>query len=116
VFIAPAYRIGVAALYHFEPSRHASQRKRAGQGSGARLSCRSCLRQGRNRKIPDLGPNHTRKCLQMPACIQGGYAILLPSNQELAFDYHGNELAQKWLASQHQEKGIVIKAGVGLLS
>jgi hypothetical protein len=23
---------------------------------------------------------------------------------------HGNELAQKWLASRHQEKGIVIKA------
>lgn len=61
-------------------------------------------------KIPDLGPNHTRKCLQMPACVQGGYAVLLPSNQVLAFDQHGNELAQKWLASRHQEKRIVIKA------
>jgi len=61
-------------------------------------------------KIPDLGPNHTRKCLEMPACIQGGYAILLPSNQVLAFDQHGNELARRWLKSRRQEKGIMIKA------
>lgn len=61
-------------------------------------------------KIPDLGPNHTRKCLQMPACIQGGYAILLPSNQVLAFDANGNELARKFLNSRRQEKGIVVKA------
>ncbi len=61
-------------------------------------------------KIAELGPNHTRKCLQMPACIQGGYAVLLPSNEVLAFDEHGNELARKLVASRHQEKGFVVKA------
>ena len=60
-------------------------------------------------KVSDLGPAHTRKCLLMPACIRGGYAILLPSKQVLAFDERGNELAQKMLASHHQEKGITVK-------
>lgn len=61
-------------------------------------------------KLPDLGPNHTRKCLQMPACVQGGYAVLLPSNEVLTFDEHGNELARKLIASSHKEKGFAIKA------
>ena len=61
-------------------------------------------------KFPDLGPNHTRKCLEMPACSQGGYAILLPSNQVLSFDQQGNELVRRWLKSGRQEKGIMIKA------
>jgi len=61
-------------------------------------------------KLPELGPNHTRKCLLMPACVQGGYAILLPSNEVLAFNDHGNDLARKFIASRHQEKGFTIKA------
>ena len=61
-------------------------------------------------KFPDFAPNHTRKCLQMPACAQGGYAVLLPSNEVLAFDEHGNELARKLIASRQQEKGFVVKA------
>jgi hypothetical protein len=68
-----------------------------------------CVREEVGR-ISQLGPNHTRKCLNMPACIQGGYAVLLPSNQVLALDAHGNELAKKWLVSHRQEKGIKIKA------
>lgn len=60
-------------------------------------------------KLQELGPTHTRKCLQMPACVQGGYAVLLPSNEVLAFDDHGNELARKKIASGHQEKGWLIK-------
>lgn len=61
-------------------------------------------------RMSELGPVHTRKCLEMPACIQGGYAILLPSNQVLNFDAHGNDLARKWLTSHRREKGIRIKA------
>ena len=60
-------------------------------------------------KLPDLGPNHTRKCLLMPACVRGGYAILLSSNEVLAFDGHGNDLALKFIASRHQEKGFAIR-------
>jgi len=60
-------------------------------------------------KLSELGPSHTRKCLQMPACVQGGYAILLPSNEVLAFDDHGNELARKRVGSGHQEKGWLVK-------
>lgn len=60
-------------------------------------------------KLGQLGPNHTKKCLEMPACIQGGYAVLLPSNEVLAFDEHGNQLARKFVTARHQEKAFAIK-------
>jgi hypothetical protein len=61
-------------------------------------------------KFPGFGPNHSRKCLLMPACSRRGYAVLLPSSEVLSFDDHGNELARKLIASRHQEKGFVVKA------
>ena len=61
-------------------------------------------------KVTDFAPNHTKKCLQMPTCIQSGYGILLSSKEVLPFDGHGNELAKKLIAAHRQEKGFVIKA------
>lgn len=61
-------------------------------------------------KFTDFAPNHSKKCLQMPACIQGGYGILLSSKEVLPFDNHGNELAKKLIASHRQEKGFVVRA------
>ena len=61
-------------------------------------------------KIPSFGPDHTKKCLQMPVCAHSGYAVLLSSKEVLPFDEHGNELARKLIDSRHQEKGILIKA------
>src|SRR6478752_6897915 len=58
-------------------------------------------------KVPDFGLTHTKKCLQMPACSQGGYALLLPSKEVLAFDEHGNTLARKLIAARNQEKAFM---------
>ena len=32
-------------------------------------------------QLSQLGVKHTKKCLEMPACREGGYALLLPSHQ-----------------------------------
>src|SRR5436309_9834614 len=46
-------------------------------------------------QLSQLGVKHTKKCLEMPACRQSGYALLLRShnNDVLHFDKRGNELA-----------------------
>jgi hypothetical protein len=61
-------------------------------------------------KISDFGEKHTTKCLQMPICSQGGYALLLPSKEVLPLDDHGNHLARKLVSTRRQEKNFVIKA------
>ena len=53
--------------------------------------------------LAELGPRHTTKCLKMPACRAGGYALLLSSNEVLQFDSRGNELAAKLIDSTHRE-------------
>ena len=68
-----------------------------------------CVKEEASR-LSNLGATHTRKCLQMPVCNQGGYALLLPSNEVLAFDNRGNELARKLIAAGRQERSIIIKA------
>lgn len=60
-------------------------------------------------KLQQLGQTHTRRCLQMPVCEQGGYALLLSSKEVLAFDDHGNDLARKFIAGPRQEKGWMVK-------
>jgi hypothetical protein len=62
-------------------------------------------------QLSELGPKHTKKCLQMPACRQGGYALLLPaSNSVLRFDQHGNDLAIKLVDSRRLETGWLLRA------
>lgn len=61
-------------------------------------------------KLAELGPNHTRKCLEMPACIQGGYGLLLASNEVLAFDERGNQLTRRLISKRQQWKGLFVKA------
>jgi hypothetical protein len=97
--------MGLAPLAH-AANPDAAPRKEAVRGYLVDLVC---VKEEAG-KLDVLGPNHTKKCLQMPACVQGGYAVLLPSNEVLAFDEHGNELARKLVASRHQEKGFVVKA------
>ena len=62
-------------------------------------------------QLKELGPKHTKKCLQMPACRKGGYALLLPSsNDVLRFDPHGNELAIRLVDSHRLESGWLLQA------
>jgi hypothetical protein len=60
-------------------------------------------------KLPDLGPKHSRKCLQMPACVESGYAILLSSNEVLKFDAHGNDLTVRLVRASHRDTGWLVK-------
>jgi hypothetical protein len=61
-------------------------------------------------RLPELGPRHTRKCLQMPACRESGYGLLLPSNEVLRFDQRGNDLATKLVSERHPESGWLLRA------
>ena len=58
-------------------------------------------------QLADLGSKHTKKCLQMPACRESGYALLLPTynNDVLRFDKHGNDLATRLVNGRHAEGG-----------
>ena len=61
-------------------------------------------------RLAELGAHHTRKCLEMPACIKGGFGVLLSSNEVLSFDQRGNQLALALVSRRrHREKGFVIK-------
>jgi hypothetical protein len=60
-----------------------------------------------------LGSKHTKKCLQMPACRESGYALLLASsnnNDVLRFDNRGNDLAGKLVDSHRVESGWLLQA------
>jgi hypothetical protein len=63
-------------------------------------------------QLANLGVKHTRKCLQMPACQESGYALLLPShnNDVLRFDKHGNQLAARLVNGRHGEGGWLLQA------
>ncbi len=64
-------------------------------------------------QLADLGIKHTRKCLQMPACRESGYALLLPSrnhnNDVLRFDKRGNQLAARLVNGRHAEGGWLLQ-------
>jgi hypothetical protein len=61
--------------------------------------------------LTDLGIKHTRKCLQMPACRESGYALLLPShnNDVLRFDKRGNQLAARLVNGRHADGGWLLQ-------
>jgi hypothetical protein len=62
-------------------------------------------------QLTELGPKHTKKCIQMPACRESGYALLLPSNNDvLHFDKHGNDLAIGLVKSHRLESGWRLQA------
>ncbi|MGZ7088153.1 MAG: hypothetical protein ACXVKH_01675 [Candidatus Angelobacter sp.] len=63
-------------------------------------------------QLTELGPKHTKKCLQMPACRESGYALLLPSNNNdvLRFDKRGNDLAARLVNGHGLESGWLLQA------
>src|SRR5882757_7428717 len=62
-------------------------------------------------QLADLGYKHTKKCLQMPACRESGYALLLPAhnNDVLRLDKHGNDLAARLVNGRHAEGGWLLQ-------
>jgi hypothetical protein len=62
-------------------------------------------------QLSQLGVKHTKKCLEMPACRESGYALLLRShNDVLHFDKRGNELAARLVNGRRIESGWLLQA------
>jgi hypothetical protein len=63
-------------------------------------------------QLSQLGVKHTKKCLEMPACRESGYALLLSShnNDVLHFDKRGNELAARIIDGHRMESGWLLQA------
>ncbi len=67
-----------------------------------------CARQRKSEGVK-LGQVHTKMCLQMPACVQSGYAVMTPDNQLLKFDKAGTDKAIKLVEKSNQDHGFVIQ-------
>jgi hypothetical protein len=62
-------------------------------------------------QLTELGPKHTKKCLQMPACRESGYALLSPSKHGVVrFDKRGNDLAVQLVNLHPRESGWLLLA------
>jgi len=63
-------------------------------------------------QLARLGSKHTKKCLEMPACRESGYALLLLPNKSdvLHFDKRGNELASRLVSGHRAETGWLLQA------
>jgi hypothetical protein len=63
-------------------------------------------------QLDRLGSKHTKKCLEMPACRESGYALLLLPNKNdvLHFDKRGNELASRLVSGHRAETGWLLQA------
>src|SRR5437879_4196994 len=57
----------------------------------------------------ELGPKHTRKCLQMPACDRSGFGILTADNHLVRFDAQGNMKARKVIGGTKKTSGIRVR-------
>jgi hypothetical protein len=62
-------------------------------------------------QLPELREKHSKKCLQMPACVKSGYAVLTGDDKVYKFDDKGNDEAKKLIASTDKDKKwkIVVK-------
>jgi hypothetical protein len=54
----------------------------------------------------ELGPKHTRKCLQMPLCDRSGFGILTEGNHLLRFDANGNTKTRKLIEALQKNSEI----------
>jgi len=63
----------------------------------------------RKNNLSTLGPEHTRKCLEMPACRNSGYALLTDDLIVLRFDARGNNLSKELVESNTWRTGRKIR-------
>jgi hypothetical protein len=63
----------------------------------------------RTRELPTLGVVHTKECLQMPACVRSGYALLTTDQKIIRFDAAGNDQATKLIASADRKSDFRIR-------
>jgi hypothetical protein len=55
-----------------------------------------------------FGANHTKNCLQMPPCVNSGYAVLTEDKKLIKFDDKGNEQVKKFLEGVTKPKDIKV--------
>jgi len=58
----------------------------------------ACAADNASHPEPSFPAKHTKGCLQMPACVQSGYAILTDDNKVVKLDKQSNETAKKLIA------------------
>jgi hypothetical protein len=70
----------------------------------------ACARE-RKEKEPDLGQQHTRKCMEMPVCTHSGFGLLTDTNELLPFDEAGNRKVRMLLerTSQGENLRVVVQ-------
>ena len=61
----------------------------------------ACARERKDAE-PDLGPTHTKRCMQMPACDRSGFGLLTDANDLLPFDENGNTKVRALLQQTNQ--------------
>src|SRR5215510_2997511 len=68
----------------------------------------ACARERKDME-PDLGPKHTRKCMQMPACDRSGFGMLTDANELLPFDENGNAKVRALLQQTNQTGNLRVR-------
>ena len=59
----------------------------------------ACARENATNPQPGFAAKHDKGCLQMPECVQTGYAILTEDNRILKLDKQSNETAKNLIAN-----------------
>jgi hypothetical protein len=91
------FLLALLAAFSVIPSAYYAKVPRPTASWSGYLMDLACGRDRRD-KDPDLGPNHTRKCLQMPTCDQSGFGLLTDTNELVPFDENGNRQVRALLA------------------
>jgi hypothetical protein len=70
----------------------------------------ACARENATNPEPGFAAKHDKGCLQMPECVQTGYAILTEDNKIVKFDKQSNETAKNFIASTDKKDNWKITA------
>ncbi len=69
----------------------------------------SCATDNQKKPKANFRQKHGKSCLQMPECVDSGYAILTPDDKIIKFDAASNEQAQKFIASTAEDKDFKVE-------
>ena len=70
----------------------------------------ACARENATNPEPGFAAKHDKGCLQMPECVQSGYAILTEDNKIIRFDKQSNETVKKFIADTDKKDNWKITA------
>lgn len=64
----------------------------------------ACGTENTEKPKADFGTKHSKQCLQMPECVESGYAVLTADNKIIKFDKDSNEQIQKFIADTNKDR------------